>query len=60
MEKETDILHLLGQHQVLLFITSGLLLVLLMVLIGSWVIRRAERKQRENDGTKANRSNVGE
>lgn len=51
--KETNIYHLLAQHQVLLFVVSAALLAALTILIVAvWsklAEKRREREEREND-----------
>jgi hypothetical protein len=53
MEQESDLLHLFGQHSLLLFILGALLLMGLLFAVGIFVGRRSERrirlKTREND-----------
>jgi Sec-independent protein secretion pathway component TatC len=53
MEQESDLLHLFGQHSLLLFILGALLLMGLLFGVGILVGRRSERrtrlKTREND-----------
>jgi len=53
MEQESDLLHLFGQHSLLLFILGTFLLMGLLFGVGILVGRRSERrtllKTREND-----------
>lgn len=46
MEKETDILHLLETHQIVLFLIGALLILGLFLMVGYWKGRRSERRNK--------------
>lgn len=49
MENETDILHLLTTHQIVLFLLGAVVITLLLLLIRYVVGRRSGRKHRDED-----------
>jgi hypothetical protein len=48
MDNEIDLLHLLSQHQIILFAIGALLLVAVMLGIGIFIGNRMERKRQEH------------
>jgi len=47
MEKETDIMHLLVEHPIVLFLVGAVILLVLLLGIILLANRRAERKQKQ-------------
>ena len=49
MERESDLLHLLIEHQVILFIIGALVIMTLLGVVGYFVGRRTQRKEKRNE-----------
>ena len=49
IERESDILHLLSEHQFLLFVAGSLLIIAILLALGILVGNRMERARRERE-----------
>lgn len=55
MEQETNLLHLLKEHQFFLFLAGALIILGLVFLFGILIGRRTERRQRLEEGKGSNK-----
>lgn len=49
MERESDLLHLFGQHQLIIFVVAALLIMALLLGVAFVLGKRAERRSKKGN-----------